>query len=86
MRVKFDKEQLKFLSEANKVQRKAIRGRLLAPYIEQIEQEASEKFPDKPNQDPEQTRKNLEDRKKYIKEETDELKKDLNKQLRNLKI
>ena len=84
MRVKFDKEQLKFLSEANKVQRKAIRGRLLAPYIEQIEQEASEKFPDKPNQDPEQTRKNLEDRKKYIKEETDELKKDLNKQLRNL--
>ena len=84
MKVKFDNEQLRFLSGANKVQRKAIRGRLLAPYIEQIEQKANEKFPDEPNQDAEQTRKNLEDRKKYIKEETDELKKDLNKQLRNL--
>ena len=75
MKVKFDNEQLRFLSEANKVQRKAIRGRLLAPYIEQIEQKANENFPDKPNQDAEQTRKNLEDRKKYIKDETDELKK-----------
>ena len=84
MKVEFDKEQLKFLSEANKVQRKAIRGRMLAPYIEQIEQEANEKFPDKPNQDPEQTKQNLEARKKYIKEETDELKKDLNKQIRDL--
>ena len=84
MKVEFDKEQLKFLSEANKVQRKAIRGRMLAPYIEQIEQEANEKFPDKPNQDPEQTTQNLEARKKYIKEETDELKKDLNKQIRDL--
>lgn len=84
MKVEFDKEQLKFLSEANKVQRKAIRGRMLAPYIEQIEQEAKEKFPDKPNQDPEQTKENLEARKKYIKEETDELKKELNKQIRNL--
>jgi hypothetical protein len=84
MKVEFDKEQLKFLSEANKVQRKAIRGRMLAPYIEQIEQEANEKFPDKPSQDPEQTKQNLEARKKYIKEETDELKKELNKQLRNL--
>ena len=84
MKVEFDKEQLRFLSEANKVQRKAIRGRMLAPYIEQIEQEANEKFPDKPNQEAEQTTQNLEARKKYIKEETDELKKDLNKQLRNL--
>jgi|11_taG_2_1085331.scaffolds.fasta_scaffold00119_4 hypothetical protein len=84
MKVEFDKEQLKFLSEANKVQRKAIRGRMLAPYIEQIEQEANEKFPDKPNQEAEQTTQNLEARKKYIKEETDELKKDLNKQIRNL--
>jgi len=84
MKVEFNKEQLKFLSEANKVQRKAIRGRMLAPYIEQIEQEANEKFPDKPNQDPEQTKQNLEARKKYIKEETDELKKELNKQIRKL--
>jgi len=85
MKVKFEEDELKFLSDANRIQARAIRGRLLAPHIEKIEQEAKEKYPDRPNQEAEETKQILEDRKKYIAKEKDELVKDLGKQIRGLK-